>query len=257
MNPIQVLTTAGVTFRAGDKWGPESPPRFEVVFVPGEEALRAWKALRKSTGETSFWPVIVGETSVFESYSEGSRKPNWRDIESTLSEAKGIDLSDWREKRIAEAEEDAEWEDEEEEAYFEPPRGPWPDSAAQTEPSCHKEITTGLPLKEVAIALLPNCEPWEAPALLQFGGWNECPFPEAIVAHCRHWNSGFGAEVLAITSDTIELSVERPVSTRESATDLALEQFVFCDDIVHQGTETIERLAAELLDSRCWFFWWD
>jgi hypothetical protein len=38
---------------------------------------------------------------------------------------------------------------------------------------------------------------------------------------------------------------------------IALQQFAYCPDIVLQGTETIDRLAAGLLEARYWFFWWD
>ena len=34
------------------------------------------------------------------------------------------------------------------------------------------------------------------------------------------------------------------------------EQFAYCDDIVHQGAQTICNLAA-LLNNPRWFFWWD
>ena len=38
---------------------------------------------------------------------------------------------------------------------------------------------------------------------------------------------------------------------------LAWEQFLFCEDIVSQGVETISNLGATLLNSPYWFFWWD
>jgi hypothetical protein len=31
----------------------------------------------------------------------------------------------------------------------------------------------------------------------------------------------------------------------------------YCEDVVLQGTLTLERLAATLLHGRVWFFWWD
>ncbi|WP_414650247.1 DUF4253 domain-containing protein, partial [Duganella sp.] len=34
-------------------------------------------------------------------------------------------------------------------------------------------------------------------------------------------------------------------------------QYLYCADIVDQGTESIEALAATLLNARVWYFWWD
>ncbi|MEA2917821.1 MAG: hypothetical protein QOJ15_9902 [Bradyrhizobium sp.] len=48
--------------------------------------------------------------------------------------------------------------------------------------------------------------------------------------------------------------VAHPISAREQAIALALEQFAYCPDIVLQGTETIERLAASLTGAR---YWWE
>ncbi len=42
-----------------------------------------------------------------------------------------------------------------------------------------------------------------------------------------------------------------------AALGLAREQFLFCSDIVHQGTERLEVLPTALLDADTWFFWWD
>ena len=38
---------------------------------------------------------------------------------------------------------------------------------------------------------------------------------------------------------------------------LALEHFLYCTDIVNQGYGTVEALAAVLLKSKYWHFWWD
>jgi hypothetical protein len=55
----------------------------------------------------------------------------------------------------------------------------------------------------------------------------------------------------------VEYRVVHPITDREQAITVALEQFYYCPDIVLQGTETIERLASSLLRARYWFFWWD
>jgi hypothetical protein len=62
---------------------------------------------------------------------------------------------------------------------------------------------------------------------------------------------------VAFAGDVVEYRVARPVGAQEQAMELALEQFAYCPDIVLQGTETLERLAAEILGARRWFFWWD
>jgi hypothetical protein len=32
---------------------------------------------------------------------------------------------------------------------------------------------------------------------------------------------------------------------------------MYCEDIVIQGTQTVENLAAGLLGNNLWYFWWD
>ena len=55
----------------------------------------------------------------------------------------------------------------------------------------------------------------------------------------------------------MELEPARKPSTREEALILAQEQYWFCYDIVEQGVGTIENLAAGLMESSVWYFWWD
>lgn len=40
-------------------------------------------------------------------------------------------------------------------------------------------------------------------------------------------------------------------------TELAREQFAFCEDIVYQGVGSIPALAKGLEQSTVWYFWWD
>ena len=77
------------------------------------------------------------------------------------------------------------------------------------------------------------------------------------MAHLRGWRDAYGAKLVSITRDTIELKVDRRPASREEALELARQHFAYCPDIVLQGTQTIEALAASLMQSDWWFFWWD
>jgi len=57
--------------------------------------------------------------------------------------------------------------------------------------------------------------------------------------------------------DTINLQVANRPKTREEALALARDQYVYCPDIVDQGVETYNALAADLVANYWWYFWWD
>ena len=99
--------------------------------------------------------------------------------------------------------------------------------------------------------------PYEVVAYLPFGGWNECPPPELHVAVLREWRDQHKAQPVCITGDVLECFVVRPPQTQADALRLAAEQWVYCDDIVAQGTQSVRRLAANLWQAKTWFFWWD
>lgn len=83
------------------------------------------------------------------------------------------------------------------------------------------------------------------------------PSPELQVAVWREWGRRYGAVPACITSDVIECAVARPPQSRDEAFRLATEQWMYCEDIVSQGTETVEYLVQTLLRAPAWFFWWD
>ena len=71
------------------------------------------------------------------------------------------------------------------------------------------------------------------------------------------WERMYAAEIVGMTHDTLELTIGNPPTEPGEALDLAYEQLGYCEDLVVQGTLTIERLAATLLNGRVWFFWWN
>lgn len=140
----------------------------------------------------------------------------------------------------------------------EPPVGEWP-KEKQESPGLTvvADLLKGTPFPSVRIALIPTTDWTTIPAYLHWGGWNECPPPEYHVAAFRSWRDRYGAGLVGLSSDTLNLRVQKRPSTREEALSLAREQYAYCSDIVEQGTQNYSTLAATLMESDWWFFWWD
>ena len=218
---------------------------FERIETTGEQGLATWEQL-KSAGRGS--PVILGDdesvAGIMDSYPS---RPNKGAVAKILAAADGIehpkDLVSHRQ---------------EEEESEPPPIGKWPtDVSMSIGPSAVVDITTDKPLDKVHIALIPTDDWTTIPAYLHWGGWNACPDPAFHVAALRSWRDRFGAELVGLGHDTMDLRVIRRPQTREAALELAREQYAYCNDIVDQGTGTLSALAASLKADPWWFFWWD
>lgn len=139
-----------------------------------------------------------------------------------------------------------------------PPIGKWP---ARPHPSMGLSVARSLhtdePLPKVFIGLAQTDDWTLIPAILRWGGWNSCPHPEYHVAALRAWRDRYGAELVGMSFDTINLRVARRPSTREEALALAREQYVYCPDLIDQGVGTYSALAADLMANDWWYFWWD
>ncbi|UFZ08283.1 DUF4253 domain-containing protein [Bradyrhizobium ontarionense] len=140
----------------------------------------------------------------------------------------------------------------------EPPIGEWPDRPETGWGlSVAEDTRTGQPLQKVIIGLAPTDDWTTIPALLRWGDWNGCPKPEEHVAALRSWRDRYGAELVGMSADTINLRVASRPKTREEALALAREHYVYCNDIIDQGAETLSALAAALMANDWWYFWWD
>ena len=108
------------------------------------------------------------------------------------------------------------------------------------------------------LAKIPVKNPWEIFAYLPFGGWNECPDTQSLMAVAKYWFEQYGAVPAAITHDELEFLLPAPVS-QEKTMDAAVEQYGFCPDVIDQGPEesTVGALADVLRQSPVWYFWWD
>jgi hypothetical protein len=134
--------------------------------------------------------------------------------------------------------------------------GTWPDRVeAQTALPALIDLKTGQPRTDIRIAIIPTHENAAIPAHLNFGGWNACPYPHVLVAALRKWNKDWGAELVAMTSDTMEVRFPRKPATRAAALDLYLEMVALHSDTLMDGDPA--QFAAEAMVSEYWQFWWD
>jgi hypothetical protein len=139
-----------------------------------------------------------------------------------------------------------------------PELGEWPTQPmGAPQLSVAIETPTGAPLNKVQLVILPTDDWTTIPAYLNWGNWNACPAPEYHVAALRSWRDRFGAELIGLSHDVMNVRVKKRPESREAALDLAREQYAYCSDIVDQGVETLNALAAVLMESDWWYFWWD
>lgn len=256
---------------------------FERIVVPSETAFAEWKRLRSA----SVSPVVAGPPEELAMVA-GVFHPSWRShvpdaaatVETILAAADALTFpasitalrESERDRFLEAARKDPalrSFVEQMTEAQpgggagvsdgLDGPLGVWPDtppegSVAYTPPL---DYLAGKPFPEAVILLIPTADPTTIPAHLRWGGWNANPPAEHHVAALRSWRDRYGAELVTLTHDVMELRVERRPQTREEALDLAREQYRYCSDIVDQGVGDLSALAALLMTSDWWYFWWD
>ncbi|WP_203983357.1 DUF4253 domain-containing protein [Sphaerisporangium rufum] len=84
---------------------------------------------------------------------------------------------------------------------------------------------------------------------------NEWNVPLSAVV--RSWEDRFGARLVCMGFNTLELSVAGPPATAEHALHLAAEHWAFCPDAIIQGAGCLEDYADQIRDRHTWSFWWD
>jgi hypothetical protein len=126
--------------------------------------------------------------------------------------------------------------------------GPFPDDGY---PFLVKEHPDGFkPI--VTLAYIPATSSADLPAHLRLGGWNAVPEAHIMVALFRKWQRNYGAEIVAISLDAMDVRVTQKPTTPEEALALAREHLKFCST-----GATIAEAAAELMETNWWHFYWD
>lgn len=238
--PANAMGQEAATAGAGLPW--------PHITTTGEKALGEWERLRR---EGHGWPVVVGSDDALallaEIHGAGTGDAPQRPYtpEAILAEADKVRLTRGEKTGLDISDPAA--------------IGKWPPAGSVKGAglSVALDMMTGKPLARAHILLLPARTGAEAPAWLRWGGWNECPMPAHHVAILRDWNRRYGAELVGMSGDVLNLRVTRRPKTREEALLLAREQYEYCVDIVDQGVGSLAALASALMEQDWWFFWWD
>ncbi|HEX3625557.1 MAG TPA: DUF4253 domain-containing protein [Verrucomicrobiae bacterium] len=218
---------------------------FEVASCPGESALGRLSQLRKEGRRSGFTVILLGSKDDAVILAE-NREHCATSLEKYLREAATLNVDKWLKEQV-----------ERDPGEYFAEIGEWCEMTPRRGISAHLETLSRKPRDAVYIARIPTSENWEAPAYIGLGGWNACPDASVLTALAKRWHKRYGAEILAITHDTMEFKVANPPASKERAIELAKEQFIACPDIVNQKAGTISALASRLINSNYWYFWWD
>lgn len=133
--------------------------------------------------------------------------------------------------------------------------GRWPTGTPERAPNIHPYGTETLLRGDTCAAVLPTTNSWSAPAYVPFADLDQCPDPYTHVALAKRWHEQFGAEIVAITSSTLEFKINRPPTGRAACEQLAWEHLLYAPECL--GEDTIRDYAYSLIGNETWFFLWD
>ncbi|MDF5753206.1 DUF4253 domain-containing protein [Spongiactinospora sp. TRM90649] len=225
-------------------------PAFWISDEPGSGEL--WAALRAEHAHSGLWPVLLEES--VQPWAAGQIAP---DVPEEIDNYKPAQF-------MAEV-----WEDWCELAH--------PDQIEDLAP--FGDRCPGLAAPGRPMAPAEQVADWYAGVLAERGmplglaavrrgadalavmGWqgalhhNEWTPPLAAVV--RSWEERFGARVVAVGFNTLELSVAAPPTTYEHTLHVAAEHWAFCPDSIVQGPGTLEEYAEQIAGVNAWSFWWD
>ena len=222
---------------------------FTTLGIPGTSAIETLESRRAAYPQSGEYPFLIGSAEELTRIHEAAEYNEW-EFDDIIQNALSLDLSQWIQERREEA---AKYEFSESDL-----QGEWPGEILDKgSASLHRDMLSGEFISEVFLGLARISEPWHLPAVLKYGEWNACPEPEVHCAFHRQWQSKFGAEITGMSSDIVECVVKRPPRDQAASLELAWQQYWYCADIVEQGCGTVSSLAATLITSNYWYFWWD
>jgi hypothetical protein len=212
----------------------------------GDAALAWWRRLRAVHEPTGFWPVLV--PSVEEAVDASGK------VEAGPGErlARAVEM-DGAEVLNPQGATFESLDDQRRQDMLEK----WPEAPGRIDGFGLPYLRNGQPAP-VLVALVAAESGWQVPTLLDYGYWNDCPEPAVHGAVLRRWYHRYGAELVCMTANSLELAVTRPPRTRLEALAFAWEYPRYClDGMDLYDADDVPDLAACLIDAEVVRLWWD
>jgi hypothetical protein len=201
------------------------------------QMLPLWGRLRAAHDRTGLWPLLLGpDPDMTDRGFQSGGDPQ-------AEVARGLTMD--TPARLAELR--ASWLEDGDDPDI-PPRGPADGLRPQSADEFHLAGQPGW------IGLVASDAGFTVPGLLLWAG--SCNYdaePADHVAVLKHWHERYGAELVGLGLDVIELRVPHPPADRAAALSVAEDQYWYCPDLVDQGLETLDALAAVQVAAKRWF----
>ena len=197
----------------------------------------AWRRLRGLHGQTGLWPFLTGSKNVARLWEAATEYHDPTALERGLS----LDAERFLFQRAA---------------FIEAPR---PEDV-KTDPIRRgpevSEPTFEFTSSNTVVGLIQAKEGYEIPGLLSWSGALNIGLDGANhVAVLSYWHERYGAELVTLAPDGIELLVPRPPLDASTIARVAIEMGSYCPDLLLSAD--FEELAREYVPRRSWSFWWD
>lgn len=195
--------------------------------VANGAGLGLWREMREAAAATGAWPVLTGSVPV---------PPSWH-LDRGLR-AGAVDLPDaeslLRSARRSRSD---------------------PEDGFRTRLEPADEATVEADLSAGYLGLVTEVAGWDLPTAVGFdgvGGWSGVEHAAVL----RMLGERYGAEVAALTLDSVGLVVRRPPRTHEDAFAAAELVYAYCPDVVTHGVRTLWALATTVAVSPAWSLRW-
>jgi len=225
--------------------------------INGDRALRLWTELQHRA-PPDWWPLIVGDESS-ECRLGDIADTCQATVRELVAEASGLAgekcFHRWAERHselaiLAGIRDEMEIDPAQVAEELAEHRDSWDGIVLARDPH------TKAPRSTVLVVLRTNGEQATVPAILGWGGGNDCPRPVEQVAVLRYWHEQYGAVIAGLSADMfIELRPSRRPADVNGAIALALQQCLYCPEIRSVGP--LAPFAAALMRDSDWVFWWD
>ncbi len=245
--PPGVTVWPDPTFERGR---PHRRPAFWLSDDPVSGEL--WSELRAEHPTSGLWPLLLEES--VQPWSVGQIAPDDADRINLFHAQAFMDevWADWVESASHDQIGNLE------------PFGPVsPGLAEPGVPVAHPDVVADWYARELArngtpLGLVAASRGADALAVMGWQGavnHNEWAVPMAAVI--RSWEDRFGARVVGVGFNTLDLSVAAPPTTELHAVHVAAEHWTFCPDSIVQGPGTLVDYAEQIMGRNAWSFWWD